>query len=155
MVNVAILWINVVAAHLRRTTIGIGHKACLLKASFKTSFTCGNGNPTRKYFKVGSSDPRGAKRLHPFLMLPKGMYCRLSLVTLDCPLGWIFRRRNAIVEAGIMAQRFRKRKECLCRMLIITASASTLKWKVRDRDTSELSSRPAGLARGDAAGTCG
>ncbi len=46
-----------------------------------------------------------------------------------------------------MAQRFRKRKECLCRMLITTASASTLKWNVRDCYTSELSSSPAGPAQ--------
>ena len=78
--------------------------------------------------------------MHTFLRLPKGMYFRLSLVTLDCPLGWIFNRRDAIVGARIMAQRFRKRKECLCRMLITTASASTLKWNVRDCYTSELSS---------------
>jgi hypothetical protein len=44
--------------YFRRATIGIGHKACLLEAPFKTSFTCGNDNPTRKYFKVGSSDTR-------------------------------------------------------------------------------------------------
>ena len=92
------------------------------------------------------------------LMLSNGMYCRLSLATLDRTLGWIFSGCDAMVGARVLTQRFRMRKKCLCRVLTIMASASIMRWEVRGYHTGEPSSDSASHAvpaRGSAAGACG